>query len=138
MPRATSAYLIDTVFRSLAMLFTRPTILAIIGTALAAGPMLQGQQPAGVGSTPSTYRSFIVVDERTDAKAPQNRTGKLHDLVNENSLNPVIAVFANAMPSGDDSTSKLVKKLKDIQSTYKNDEFGAFVVFAVLDTDYTI
>jgi hypothetical protein len=102
--------------------------------AFAAGGTLVAQQPP---STTSTYRSFIVVDQRTDAKSPQNRTGKLHDLVNENSLNPVVAVFANKVPTGgDDGLSKLTKRLKEVQNTYKSDEFGTFVIFAVLDADY--
>ena len=109
------------------------------GAVIAQPPADPKPAKADPNTTPSTYRSFIVVDQRTDLKSPQNRAGKLHDLVGENSLNPVIAVFSNAMPTGgDDAVSKLVKKLKEIQATYKADEFGTFVIFAVLDTDYVI
>lgn len=114
-------------------------VAAACGTGVAQPPADPRPAKADPNTTPSTYRSFIVVDQRTDPKSLQNRTGKLHDLVGENSLNPVVAVFSNAMPSGgDDAISKLVKKLKEVQSTHKADEFGTFVIFAVLDTDYVI
>lgn len=123
--------------------FVRTCGLIAVTATCGAGVAQQPPEPKAVkadpSTTPSTYRSFVVVDQRTDLKSPQNRTGKLHDLVGENSLNPVIAVFSNAMPTGgDDPVSKLVKKLKEIQATHKADEFGTFVIFAVLDTDYVI
>jgi hypothetical protein len=117
----------------------------MIAVATASG-ITAAQSPAdpkpaqtAAGTTPSTFRSYIVVDQRTDPKSPQNRAGKLHDLINENSLNPVIGVFCNSMPQGgDDEISKLVKKLKEIQATYKADEYGSFVIFAVLDSDFVV
>lgn len=112
-------------------------ILRVWATLVATGAPALAQQPAADGTTPSTYRSYIVVDQRTEPDSPQNRTGKLHDLVNENNLNPVIAVFANKVPAGgDEPLAKLTKVVKEIQNKYKADEFGAFVIFAVLDQDY--
>ena len=103
----------------------------------AAVALAQAPDAAKPGTTPSTYRSYIVADQRTDIKDVNNRTGKLHCLVDENSLNPVVAVFANKVPTGgDEPLAKLTKKLKELQATYRAEEFGAFVIFTVLEKDY--
>lgn len=113
----------------------------VVGVLAAAVSPAVAQQleskPKADGMIPATYRSYIVFDQRADAKSPQNRTGKLHDLVTENNLNPVVAVFATKLPTGaDDPVAKLVKRLKDVHAAHRADEFGAFVLFAALDRDY--
>jgi hypothetical protein len=102
------------------------------------GSLVVGSVAVGQGTTPAPFRSYVVVDQRTDAKDTLNRTGKLHDLVGGNGLNPVVAVFANKVPTtGDEPIAGLVKKLKEMQGgTFKADQLGAFVVFTALDNDY--
>jgi hypothetical protein len=110
-------------------------VMAVVGIPAVAQQI--ESKPKADGMIPATYRSYIVFDQRADAKSPQNRTGKLHDLVTENNLNPVVAVFATKLPTGaDEPVAKLVKRLKDVQNTHKAEEFGAFLIFAALDRDY--
>ena len=46
-------------------------------TAAAAVALAQAPDPAKTGVTPSTYRSYIVADQRSDVKDIRNRTGKI-------------------------------------------------------------
>ena len=87
---------------------------------------------------PSTFRSFIVTDKRTDTKDPLNRTNKLHCLVCENNLNPVVAVFARSQPSAEDPLAKLVVELKKLLAVdkYKAQNLASFVIFATLEKDF--
>lgn len=107
-------------------------VLASAGVALA-------QEPKAEPLVPSTFRSFIVTDQRTDIKDPLNRTNKLHCLVCENNLNPVIAVFARSVPGkADEPLSKLTAELKRLLGEEKNkaQNFAAFVVFVTLDKEF--
>jgi hypothetical protein len=113
-------------------------VCALCGLTLSVALAQQPMTPADAGSTPSTFRSYVVVDQRTDAKDPQNRTGKQHDLVSGNALNPTLAVFASTIPkTADEPLAKLIQRVKAVQDTYKGEQFGAFVIFAVLEKDYT-
>jgi hypothetical protein len=110
----------------------------LCGLILAGAPAgAQDAKPADPGTTPSTFRSYIVADGRTPPTDPQNRTGKQHDLIDGNGLNPVVGVFTGRKPVGpDDSLTKLVKRLSQVQADYRQDQFGAFVLFTVLDKEY--
>ncbi len=118
-----------------------------IGTALsllgAAPVVAQEPEPKPVVKDgqriPSTFRSFIVLDKRTDAKDPLNRTNKLHCLVCENNLNPVVAVFARSQPKGaDDPLAKLTVALGKLLATdqYKSRNFASFVIFVTLQKEF--
>ena len=91
---------------------------------------------------PSTFRSFIVLDKRTDAKDPLNRTNKIHCLVCENNLNPVVAVFSRSQPSkdagADDPLTKLTVGLAKLLAVdkYKAQNFASFAIFATLDKEF--
>ena len=88
---------------------------------------------------PSTFRSFIVTDKRTDIRDPLNRTDKLHCLVCENNLNPVVAVFARSQPQGaDEPLAKLTVELKKLLALEKNkaQNFASFVIFVTLDKEF--
>ncbi len=111
--------------------------LALMAASVAAQ---EPKQPAKAGETiPSTFRSFIVADKRTDAKDPLNRTDKLHCLVCENNLNPVVAVFARSQPkNAEDPLAKLVVELKKLlgNEKYKAQNFGSFVIFVTLEKEF--
>ncbi len=98
------------------------------------------KQPAKDDATiPSTFRSFIVADKRTDAKDPLNRTDKLHCLVCENNLNQVVAVFARSQPkNAEDPLAKLVIELKKLlgNEKYKAQNFASFVIFVTLEKEF--
>lgn len=101
-------------------------------------PVVAQDAKPDAATTPTTFRSYVVVDGRTDVKDTLNRTGKLHDLIGGNGLNPVVAVFASKVPTtGDEPIAALVKKLKELQGgPFKADQLAAFVVFTALDKDY--
>lgn len=109
-------------------------------------PSVVAQQPEPKAApkteptVPSTVRSFIVADKRTDIKDPLNRTNKLHCLVCENNLNPVVAVFARTVPApgADEPLTKLTTELKKLLADEKNkaQNFGSFIVFVALDKEF--
>lgn len=103
------------------------------------------QPPKPANAVPGTFRSYIVLDQRTtppkEAKEPQlaegkrNVTGFQHDLIVANELNPTVAVFSRS-DKPDDATAKLVGKLKELAATYKTIDFGAYLFFPILDKVY--
>ncbi len=102
---------------------------------------------------PATFRMFIVSDKRfeplKDAEGkflkgpggkevpnPKNREGKIHCLVCEYGLNPVVAVFvrASAKQVGPaDGLGKLIKGLDALIPKYRADKLAAFVAFLNLE-----
>jgi len=89
-------------------------------------------------ATPGTFRSYIVLDQRTDPKDPKgkrNVTGFEHDLIVANELNPTVAVFCRS-DKPDEATAKLVGKMKELNNTYKTIDFGGYVFFPVLGKVY--
>ncbi len=87
---------------------------------------------------PGTFRSFIVLDKRTLPDDALNRTNKLHCLVTENNLNPVVAVFARSVPekAAGDPLTNLVFELKKLTHARRSQNFGAFAIFVTLDSDF--
>ncbi len=86
---------------------------------------------------PASFRAFIVSDERFDPKNVRNRTAKMHDLVTDNGLNPVVAVFARTVPAGEDAPlAKLVKQLNAYVQKYRASRAAAFVQFLTLEKEY--
>lgn len=95
--------------------------------------------PADV--VPSTFRAYLVTDGRfppvkgPDGKQspdPRNRQGKLHCLVCENGLAPVVAIFVrsdlNALNPGG-GLAKLTKSLNALIPKYRGDKLAGFVMF---------
>ncbi|HEX4614042.1 MAG TPA: hypothetical protein VH092_38020 [Urbifossiella sp.] len=121
-------------------------------TGLAAGLLLAAaavaQEPKAEPSTaqpgqkvPDTFRAFLVADDRFPPKVspptkaedrdPRDRTRKMHDLVGENGLSPVVAVFVRADPKelGDSGVVKLAKAVDKIVPKYRADRLAGFVQF---------
>lgn len=125
------------------MRFTRLVSAYGLSAWLAVGAVAQEPKPADppvkvTNATPGTFRSFIVLDQRTDPKDPKgkrNVTGFEHDLIVANELNPTVAVFSRS-DKPDETTAKLVGKLKDLTATYKPLDFGADLFFPVLGKVY--
>jgi len=96
---------------------------------------------------PSAFRAFLVTDGRfppikLEGKEPQpdprNRTGKIHCLVCENGLAPVIAIFVRADPQSlvrDKGVADLVLKANKMISKpeYRAYKMAAFVMFLRLE-----
>lgn len=98
---------------------------------------------------PGSFRMFLVKDGRfpplTDAEgkllkgptgkdvpSPKNREGKIHCLVCENGLAPMIATFVRADAKGigpDSGVGKLAKGLNAMIPKYRADKLGGFVAF---------
>jgi hypothetical protein len=118
----------------------RRRILALlalaVGTAALARTQSTGMKPGD--PVPSTFRSFIVVDDRTDPKKDaRNRTNRMHDLVTENGLHPAVIVFSRTTPQKDDApVAKLIKQLDTLAVKHKADRLGAFVQFLTLAKEY--
>jgi hypothetical protein len=88
---------------------------------------------------PGPFRSYIVTDERVDAKSPRNRTNKLHCLVCESDLNPTAAVFLRTVPTDPNGpAAKLLKRLDALVNDRKSVRFGAFAIFLTLNADYPL
>ena len=111
---------------------------------------------AGTRTTiPAALPAFVALDDRyphrgpadakpdqlkPDQRDPKDRTGKIHDLVTENGLAPVVAVFvrADAKTFGPESgLAKLAKALDAECRKPKNraDKLAAFVLFLKLEGD---
>jgi hypothetical protein len=98
---------------------------------------------------PAAFRSFLVYDGRfPPTKSPdgmeqvdaRNRTGKLHCLVCENGLAPVIAVFVRLR--GEEGTKNLdpakgvadlIKRTNALIPKYRADKLASFVMFLRLE-----
>jgi hypothetical protein len=115
-------------------------ILALL--ALAAGSAaLARTQSSGLkpgDPVPANFRSFIVVDDRTDPKKDaRNRTNRMHDLVTENGLHPAVIVFSRTTPQKDDApAAKLIKQLDTLAVKHKAERLGVFAQFLTLAKEY--
>lgn len=111
--------------------------LLLAAAAVAQDEKKADEKPPAADAVPANFRSFIVSDDRFDAKNVRNRTAKMHDLVTENGLNPVVAVFARSVPAGDDAPlAKLVKQLNTHVAKYRASRAAAFVLFLTLEKEY--
>lgn len=94
---------------------------------------------------PTTFRAFLVADGRFPPKVPdpkkaedrdpRDRTAKMHDLVGENGLSPVVAVFVRSDPTDlpGSGVVKLAQKLDKKIPEYRGDKLSGFVHFLWLD-----
>ncbi|MBP3959075.1 hypothetical protein J8F10_27845 [Gemmata sp. G18] len=129
--------------------------------ALSSAAQPAGRAPTNSNVVPSTFRAQLVVDNRFSPKIaapkgeavkdedrdPRDRTGKMHCLVCEHGLSPVVAIFVRADTAGlkdTDGLSKLFRKLdadtKDpnkpregLISKYQADKLAAFGMFLKLE-----
>lgn len=94
---------------------------------------------------PQGFTSYLVVDRRYASSEPmakkddRDRTGKLHNLINENGLYPVVMVFSRTVPT--EATHPLVpliKKLQELQDVprYRAARLGTFVIFLTLEKPF--
>jgi hypothetical protein len=118
-----------------------PKALSAKENALAAAAALaRGATVANV--VPATFRAQLVVDNRfkqmvknsdgTESPDPRNRTGKIHCLVCENGLSPVVAVFVRADlkdARADAGLGKLLKGLDTLIPKYRSDKLAAFAMY---------
>jgi hypothetical protein len=122
-------------------------LLVAAGMAALAGLVGAAQQPRPAIPSdviPSTFRAFLVTDSRfppikegegKDAKErpnPLNRAGKIHCLVCENGLAPVVAVFVRPEAKAFGAQSGLAKLAKGVNALipkYRSDKLAAFVMF---------
>jgi hypothetical protein len=131
----------------------RPRVLLCLGLLglTVAACLSSAQEPkAGAGDAkagpaanlvPSTFRGLLVTDGRfppvkgsdgKDQLDPRTRQGKIHCLVCEYGLAPVIAIFVRADPStlpGDKGVAELIKRVNDQIPKHRSDKLAAFVMF---------
>lgn len=117
-------------------------------------PALDLKVPLPPDVIPGSFRMFLVKDNRfeplkdldgkllkgptgKDVQSPKNREGKIHCLVCENGLAPMVAVFvkADAKSVGPDSgVGKLAKALNALVPKYRADKLSGFVAFLNLES----
>jgi hypothetical protein len=89
---------------------------------------------------PATFRAFLVTDGRFPPKVspptkaedrdPRDRTRKMHDLVGENGLSPVVAVFVRTAPKDvGEGLTKLVRAVDKKVPEYRADKLAGYVLF---------
>lgn len=115
--------------------------LLLAATAAAQEPKADPSTAQPGEKVPATYRAFLVADDRFPPKVsppvkaedrdPRDRTRKMHDLVGENGLSPVVAVFVRADPGklADTGLVKLVQAVDKKVPLYRADKLAGFVQF---------
>lgn len=124
------------------------TVWAVVLGGLFAAVAVRAQDGGPRPAVPSSFRSLIAVDDRFEPKVkppkkaedrdPRDRTRKMHDLVVERGLNPTVAVFTRTPPTVDSAAAKLAKLLNPLTETYRGNNFGAFVVFLLLQNEFPL
>lgn len=127
--------------------------LVLVATAVAAQePKVEPKADPKAASTaqkgewvPITFRAFLVADGRFPPKVspplkaedrdPRDRTRKMHDLVGENGLSPVVAVFVRSDPTdlAGSGVVKLAQALDKKIPEYRGDKLSGFVHFLWID-----
>lgn len=110
-----------------------------------AGPLAFAQSKPAGDAIPSSFRAFVAADDRFEKGSPRNRAEKMHCLVVDNALNPVVAVFSRIppmvgadKPTANPEVAKLASKLNELvtDKELKAVRFGAFVIFLTLGKEY--
>jgi hypothetical protein len=120
--------------------------LFVAGLAGLLGLTAAAQEPKPAEVVPGTFRAHLVTDGRFPPKKDKdgkeegpdarNRTGKLHCLVCENGLVPVVAVFVRADPDRlgvDSGVARLAKAMDGLIREYRSDKLAGFVMFLRLE-----
>ena len=87
-------------------------------------------------AVPGNFRAFLAADARFEKDSPKNRVAKMHDLIADNGLNPVLGVFSRTAPAADTPVARLAKQMSALVTTFKPERLGAFVIFLTLDKEY--
>ena len=117
---------------------------SVTPTIVAAGrSVVRGTTNANV--VPATFRAQLITDNRfkkvpppkdESDRDPRDRTGKIHCLVCEHGLSPVVAVFVRGNVSEvkvTDGLSKLLKGTDTLIPKYRSDKLASFVMFLKLE-----
>ncbi len=124
-----------------------PTTPAPTPTATALSAASTAARGATVANVvPSTFRMQLVVDNRfkqtvkntdgSESLDPRNRTGKLHCLVCEYGLSPVVAVFVRSdlkTAKATDGLGKLIKGTDALIPKYRADKLSSFAAYLKLE-----
>lgn len=122
-------------------------VIGLLGLLLATAALSRARdEPAAGGKAgdviPATFRMFLVVDDRFPPKVsppvkpedrdPRDRTNKIHCLVCENGLSPMVAVFVRAeakdlQPTG--GVARLIQSVNKLIPEYRGDKLSGFVAF---------
>jgi len=102
--------------------------------ALAQDPAVAGLKAGD--AVPETFRAFLAADSRFEKDSPKNRAKKMHDLVTDNGLNPVLVAFVRSVPAADTPAAKLARRMSELVETYKPERLGGFMIFLTLDKEY--
>ncbi|MCS6864205.1 MAG: hypothetical protein RMJ56_10350 [Gemmataceae bacterium] len=110
----------------------------------AAAALVAGASQANV--VPGTFRAQVVVDNRfkkpitspdgRESPDPRNRTGKMHCLVCEYGLAPVVAIFLRSDLKNFDEQSGLAKLIQGVDklvAKYTTDKLSAFAMYLRLE-----
>ncbi len=135
-------------------LFTLAALAAAQEPAKPADAAVSAAQAAARGAgeanvVPGAFRAQLVVDNRfppkvrggkgatkDDDRDPRDRTGKIHCLVCENGLSPVVAIFVRSDLKGltaDTGLGKLIKGADGLIPKYRSDKLAGFAMFLKLD-----
>lgn len=83
------------------------------------------------------FRAYIVDEPRFAPSELRNRTGKMQDLVCDHGLNPVVAVFARAVPAAaDHPLISVIAKQDELADQFITRRLGAYMVFLALKDEY--
>jgi hypothetical protein len=117
---------------------------------VAIGPLAFAQEPkllAPGNTVPSCFRAYVAADQRFEKGSIRNREDRMHCLVVDNALNPVIAVFTRVPAMGEGKVAnaeikKLAPKLQELvikdkpTANLKALRLSSFVVFLTLGKEY--
>src|SRR5438552_5405126 len=96
------------------------TILAVF--VISALALAQEDAPASKplkagDKVPDTFRAFLAADQRFEKDSPKNRARKMHDLVTDNGLNPVLVAFSRQPPEAEKPVAKLARQMSTLVTT---------------------
>ena len=90
---------------------------------------------------PAPFRAYMVVDNRyppkvpgsmnPDDRHPKDTTNKMHDLITEHGLNPVVAVFVRGEAKQGTGVDKLAVEMNKLMTIpdYRGNKLASFVTF---------
>lgn len=119
--------------------------LVLASTVLAAQPQAPASTAKPGEVVPSTFRAYIVADNRfppkvnppvkADDRDPRDRTNKMHCLVCDNGLSPVVAIFVrpDAKTLADGGVVKLAQAVERIIPDYRADRLAGFIQFLKIE-----
>ncbi len=128
-------------------IFAVMVALALVSPAVAQETQAAGTQP---GQTlPGPFRAYVVTGQANptppDGVQPEERqnlgdvarVGKFHDFVTRYGLDPTVAVFSHAPPTGPDQPlAKLFQALDQSVDKHRSARLHAFGIFLTLKGDY--